>query len=282
MSQTGLPERSQPPGLSQVKNASGENASDAVLPEVVAPAAPFWVPSPSPPEHQSAFNHLEALRSYTRQITVRVIVGEQWGTGTLIQRWGSFYRIVTNRHVLPPGQSYQVEMPDGQVYPATLVESAQFPNRDLALLQVQANADYAVVKYFADSSTLMDGATIVATGFPFDQSRLSANGFRFTVGLVSLIIDRELKDGYQIGYTNDIVKGMSGGPVLDWNGLLVGINGMHAYPLWGSSYNYLTGEPVNPQLAEKMTHYSWAIPINIFTYFAWPTLQQHPSPSPQP
>jgi hypothetical protein len=56
-----------------------------------------------------------------------------------------------------------------------LVESAQFPNRDLALLQVQANADYAVVKYFADSSTLMDGATIVAdlTTTSFPQSRLS-------------------------------------------------------------------------------------------------------------
>ena len=274
MGQTGFPERSHPLELSQVTNSSVD--SNSVLPEVVAPIVPFWQQSPNSP-NDSVLNHLEALREYTRQITVRVIAGEQWGTGTLIQRWGSYYRIVTNRHVLPPGQSYQVEMPDGQVYPAVLLDSAQFPNRDLALLQVQANAEYAVVKYFADSSTLIAGTTIVATGFPFDQSRPSANGFRFTVGLVSLIADRELKDGYQIGYTNDIVKGMSGGPVLDWNGLLVGINGMHAYPLWGSSYNYLTGEPVNPQLAEKMTHYSWAIPINVFTYLAWPVLQQDPS-----
>ena len=273
MSQQGIPGRSQPTGV--ISNSG--SPSEPVLPKVVAPTAPFLYQSLISEPKYPFLNHLEALRDYARQITVRVIVGDQWGSGVLIQRWGQFYRIVTNRHVLTPGQAYQVEMPDGKVYPAVLLESAQFPDRDLALLQVQANADYAIVEYIGYSGGLMPGTTVIATGFPFDESRLSANGFRFTVGLISLIADRELKDGYQIGYTNDIMKGMSGGPVLNEAGLLVGINGMHAYPLWGSSYSYMNGELINPQLSEKMTHYSWAIPINTFMYFAQPVLQQDPS-----
>lgn len=266
---------SQPGSRSQSPEMSGSAAP--ILPEIVAPVSPFVAQSSGALSDSAVLNHLEALHDYARQITVRVIVGEQWGTGTLIQRWGSYYRIVTNRHVVTPGQTYQVEMPDGQIYPAALVESASFPDRDLALLQVQANADYSVIQYFADSSTLLPGSPVVASGFPFDSSRPSATGLRFTVGLISLISDRELEDGYQIGYTNDIVKGMSGGPVLDWNGLLIAINGIHAYPLWGSSYRYITGESVNASLAEKMTHYSWSIPINTFTALVWPILHQDPA-----
>lgn len=265
MSQPGQFQRSLPPDVSTPESLNSQPA--AYSPQVVAPAAPFLAQAPTTQPTHPFLNHLEALRAYAQQITVRVLVGEQWGSGTVIQQWGQFYRIVTNRHVLTPGETYQVEMPDGQVYPAVWLDSAPFPNRDLAVLQVQANTHYAVVQYLADSSGLLAGSPVIATGFPFDQSRPTANGFRFTVGLVALISDRELNNGYQIGYTNDIVKGMSGGPVLDWNGLLVGINGIHAYPLWGSFYNYMDGEAVNPQLAQQMTQYSWAIPINTFTQF---------------
>ncbi|MCP2727067.1 serine protease [Limnofasciculus baicalensis] len=35
--------------------------------------------------------------------------------------------------------------------------------------------------------------------------------------------------GYRLGYTNEIVEGMSGGPIFNSKGLLVGINGRMKY-----------------------------------------------------
>jgi len=45
--------------------------------------------------------------------------------------------------------------------------------------------------------------------------------------------------GCGIGYTNEIEKGMSG----DQNreGKVIGINGIHAQPLWGDPYVYQDG-----------------------------------------
>ncbi|HAJ64669.1 MAG TPA: serine protease, partial [Cyanobacteria bacterium UBA8543] len=78
-------------------------------------------------------------------------------------------------------------------------------------------------------------------GFPFAMDWSDSMGFVLTTGQVSLLLNRALVGGYQVGYTNEIQKGMSGGPILNRQGKLVGINGMHKYPLWGDPYIYKDG-----------------------------------------
>ena len=77
-----------------------------------------------------------------------------------------------------------------------------------------------------------------------------------------------MEGGYQIGYTNDIEKGMSGGPLLNARGEVVGVNGVHAYPLWGDPYQYKDGSEPNAALREQMSKYSWGIPIDTFKQLA--------------
>lgn len=78
------------------------------------------------------------------------------------------------------------------------------------------------------------------------------------------MLEKPLEEGYQIGYTNDIEKGMSGGPVLNRAGEVVAVNGMHAYPLWGDPYVFKDGSHPEQSLKQQMVRYSWSIPIQTF------------------
>ena len=74
-------------------------------------------------------------------------------------------------------------------------------------------------------------------------------------------MDKALEEGYQIGYTNDVKKGMSGGPLFNTRGEVIGVNGKHAFPLWEAPDFYQDGSQPCEPLQELITRSSLAIPI---------------------
>jgi S1-C subfamily serine protease len=237
---------------------------------------------------QSNHNLSEAeLKTLARSITVKVLVGRTWGSGILVHKQAQVYTVVTNQHVLNLGDRLSIQTADGRIH-AAKVRRQEFGDRDLALLQFQARSNYAIAS-LERSSGVQVGDAVFAAGFPSTsevnevQSPKIENsptkmqertlvGFTLAPGQISLLPTKVLVGGYQIGATNHVRKGMSGGPLLNRQGKVVGINGMHAYPIWGDPFVYTDGshpERRNTSLGESqhdvMVRSSWAIPIETFS-----------------
>lgn len=204
---------------------------------------------------------LEQLHHQAQGITVKVMSTEFLGSGIILGKQGTVYTVLTNAHVLRAGKSpYHIQTVDGRTHLANLLPKVRFGKHDLALLQFQSIGNDYRVAALGYSPT--EGDEVFATGFPFDQEELVDKGFTFTKGKVLLVLHKALEGGYQLGYTNELAKGMSGGPLLNRRGEVVGINGMHAYPLWDAPSVFIDGLQAEENLHQKIIRLSWAVPID--------------------
>lgn len=176
-------------------------------------------------------------------------------------RLTSTYVVITNNHVLQAGEApYFIQTPDGKIHPANLgVTKKQLRGNDLALLKFVSESEYKTATM--SNQQPAKGDSVIAAGFPLKNSQSQSGGFVIKPGKIELLLNKALEGGYQIGFTNDVEKGMSGGPLLNSAGELIGINGLHANPIWGDPYVFADGSyPTNAQ-REKISQYSWGIPL---------------------
>ncbi|WGV28058.1 serine protease [Halotia branconii] len=202
----------------------------------------------------------EQLKRLAQSITVKILSGENSGSGIVLKKNNQVYTVITNQHILESGTTAKIQTEDGKIYAASLVKGVNFQGKDLALLQFRASANYTVAP-LGNLATVAVNEPIYAAGFP-------SQGFIFKTGRVLLIPKQAFKEGYQIGYSNEIEKGMSGGPILNRRGQIIGINGIHAYPLWGNPYVYEDGSRPTEALQDLMSRYSWGIPIQTLARLA--------------
>jgi len=238
-------------------------------------------PNTNQPRQPNIKRQEENVGKIARSITVRVISGDRRGSGILISRRGNTYDVITNAHVVDTTREMaKITTRDNVVHSARIMKEVQFPNQDLVLLQFTAkpNLNYSVAT-FGDFKRLRIGQTIYAAGFANDLRLKENERWRFVSGKYALQLTESLEAGYSLGYSNPVRKGMSGGPVLNELGEVVGINGRHAQPLWGNPYVFATGEPVCEPLRQWMRQLSWAIPITtVYQYI--PRLVPKSKPKP--
>lgn len=143
------------------------------------------------------------------------------GSGYIIDEAG---HVVTNNHVVEGGVAFQVLLVDGTEIDAELVGSDSY--QDVAVLQLDL-ADGQTVPAtlsFGDSDDVRQGDEVIAIGTPYGEYTNSV-----TVGEVNGV-NRDLDTG--IGYhlpnliQHDaaIYPGNSGGPLIDMNGDVIGMN----------------------------------------------------------
>ena len=149
------------------------------------------------------------------------------GAGVIIDANEGY--VVTNHHVIDDADEITVTLKDSREFSAELVGSD--PQTDIALLKIDADDLSALV--LGDSEQLAVGDFVIAIGNPFEL------GHTVTSGIVSAL-GREggfLNDGYEDFIQTDaaINRGNSGGPLIDLDGRLVGINSAIITPSGGSA-----------------------------------------------
>ncbi len=217
--------------------------------------------SPSP-RFPPIFEQNEIYQT-ARRVTVKVLSGQTWGSGIIIQQRGNRYMVVTNRHVMiygEPQQNYRIVTPDGQVHPANVLKNVNFRDQDLALVTFTSPLSYSVASLFV-SSQPQRGEPVFAAGFPVEDDGDSRGQFVLNPGIISQWSPKPFAGGYQIGYTSTVRKGMSGGALFNQFGEIIGINGIHKYPLWGNPYVFTDGTRASLTEKQEMSQYSWAIPL---------------------
>lgn len=210
-----------------------------------------------PPDKPTALSKAE-IEAHLQSITVKVTAAKRQGSGIIIAQTGNIYNVLTNKHVLRSATEYYVQTPDGQIYTATPVAETSFAQDDLALVQFSTTSTYATANLNLTESVEI-GDSVYAAGFPIADDH--QNQLSITTGKVGYLLPQPFQGGYQIGYSNDIDKGMSGGPVVNELGELVAVNGKHKAPLWGNTYIFENGSTPSSSIRAELDAWSWAIPI---------------------
>jgi serine protease Do len=144
--------------------------------------------------------------------------GRGIGAGVI---WRSDGGIITNYHVVAGGRGpVRVALRDGRSFDAKVVNSN--PTLDLALLQVDAKDLPAAL--VADSTQLRVAELVFAVGHPWGHLNVVTAGIISSVGEIPIRgtnrTAQYLRSDVQLG------PGNSGGPLLDAQGAVVGVNAM--------------------------------------------------------
>ena len=140
------------------------------------------------------------------------------GTGFVYDSSG---HIVTNAHVVDGASAITVHFKDGSTAKATLVGADD--SSDVAVIKVNVDSSKLHPLTLGTSSTVLPGQAVVAIGSPFGLTET------MTAGIVSAV-DRTITapNNYSIAgaiQTDAAINhGNSGGPLLDTNGNVIGVN----------------------------------------------------------
>ena len=191
-----------------------------------------------------------------KQIAVLVDNKNGSGSGVIIKRSGNTYTVLTAYHVVKTQDKYEIVTPDGQRYSVNYSTVKKLPDVDLAVVQFTSSISYTIAK-IGNSDESTEGATAYVAGFPEARGAFSSSIYILTDGKINANTSKALPDGYALVYSNDTLPGMSGGPVLNEKGELIGIHGKG-----DTTENYKSSE-INPNIVVK-TGFNFGIPINTF------------------
>ncbi|MDJ0800699.1 MAG: tetratricopeptide repeat-containing serine protease family protein [Calothrix sp. MO_167.B12] len=149
-----------------------------------------------------------------------LIDGDGIGSGIIIERQGNNYFVLTNRHVVDEDGRYEIQTKDGSRHP--VYYSKELPGFDLAVVQFSSNKNYSIAK-LGNSNQLREGMKVYVIGWATIPG-VSEPSYQFTTGNLRSLL-KNPDQGYSLVYNNEAIPGMSGGPVINENGLVVGING---------------------------------------------------------
>ncbi|MBE9088876.1 tetratricopeptide repeat protein [Microcystis aeruginosa LEGE 11464] len=207
-----------------------------------------------------------------RQVTVKITSEINRGSGIIIGKKGSIYLVLTNAHVTRGATTLQIQTHDGQTRTALIAPNSLLKDKDLALVEFSDTRDYPIAKIRAISPDAELDITV--TGYSAETGQYTTDN-----GKIEQTRDRPLREGYSVGYSGDIVQGMSGGGIF-FEDELIGINGRSAHPIL-SNYIYEDGTKPTDAEIQQMRAVNWGIPLHtLLTYIRPEILSAYNLPLP--
>ncbi|MCC5638311.1 serine protease [Nostoc sp. CHAB 5844] len=216
-----------------------------------------------------AFTQPEIAQSLTAQdvtnlakdITV-LISGPKLGSGVIIYRKGKTYSVLTNWHVVDEPGTYTIQMRDQTQYQVQPTSITRVPEADLAILQFNSDKTHNVA-IVGNSDIATEGTTVYVSGAPEPLNGIENRTVLVPMGQI-VGTNAQPRNGYALIYNNTTYRGMSGGPVLDDNGRLIGIHGQGARDtVGGEKVGFNLGIPIKIFINSKSVNtLKLSIPIS--------------------
>lgn len=184
-------------------------------PNTTLAAAPF---TPVAPSTQDVYR-------IANQSTV-LIEGQASGSGVIISRMGNTYYVLTAKHVVATKDEYKVVTANGKKFPIDYSRVRKIANLDLALVQFNSTEIFPIAR-LGNSEQISQGDTIFVSGWPAVGQAITRPTHQVTDGRLTGF-QRGDSEGYELTYNNATAPGMSGGPVFDAMGRVIGIHGRAA------------------------------------------------------
>lgn len=206
-------------------------SEESRAPEVSWASSPLSMPTPAAPAGLSddERNNIDIYQKYSpgvvniTTVTVaydffyRQVPQSGMGSGAVIDNQG---HIVTNYHVVRDAEQLQVTLWDKSKHTAKMVGSD--PNNDLAIIQIDAPRGLQPIP-LGTSKGLQVGQKVLAIGNPFGLDRTMTTGIVSSLGRsIESENGRVIEDMIQTDAS--INHGNSGGPLLNSQGQIIGIN----------------------------------------------------------
>jgi len=166
------------------------------------------------------------------------------GSGVLIAKQGNTYYVLTAFHNFrAESENYGIRTWDGKVHLMNkdILSLGEYVNRrselmgrtvdiktikrfDLAIVKFDCSKEYHTAS-IKTSGQVVQGQTLFISGWPAPDDQNPQRVRKFRDGYLSLVNSKpDPYGGYSLLYSNQTSQGISGGPVFDQDGWLVGIH----------------------------------------------------------
>jgi len=165
----------------------------------------------------------EQVSQIAKQTTV-LIDGCSSGSGVIFRHEGNNYYVLTAKHVVENAKlTCLVITPDGARQEVDASKTTiPVAGVDLAVVQFTSNQNYQLAQ-FGDSNQTTPGKTVYVAGAPEPSEAIPQRTLLVVPG--NIVGIQSPQSGYSLIYTNPTRRGMSGSPVLNEEGKVIGIHG---------------------------------------------------------